>query len=75
MAFDFPPNVREDAASAAPSNAAGGRSDTVVLHATAVRLAVMTVRAHVRSVARKAATHRDVRAVDPDGTHRWRAIS
>jgi len=47
----------------------------VVLHATAVRLAVMTVRAHVRSVARKAATHRDVRAVDPDGTHRGRAIS
>lgn len=57
--FDFPAAFGTNAAPAAPRSSSGRADDVIGFHATAVRVAVSTVRAHVQSVARKAtAAHR-----------------
>jgi hypothetical protein len=59
MPFDFPAAFGTNAAPAAPPSSSRSGDDVICLHETAVRVAVSTVRAHVRNAARKAtAAHR-----------------
>jgi hypothetical protein len=65
--FDVPHGALVDAAPAAPGSAVEAGADTLVLHTTAVRRAVLTVRVHTRSIASKASGMRGtVPAADPN---------